>query len=60
MGEFDRNEELLKEMHAEVETHQLKGKQEAAHRLQEQVNLLEVSKSIFFYCFRVILIKSRV
>lgn len=33
-------------MHAEVKAHQQKGKQEAAHRLQEQVNLLEVSSRI--------------
>lgn len=30
-------------MRAEVKSHQQKGKQEAAHRLEEQVNLLEVS-----------------
>ncbi|XP_037038480.1 dystrophin, isoforms A/C/F/G/H isoform X6 [Bradysia coprophila] len=41
MDEFESNEELLKDMHAEVKSHQQKGKQEAAHRLQEQVNLLE-------------------
>lgn len=43
MDEFESNEELLKDMHDEVKSHQQKGKQEAAHRLQEQVNLLEVS-----------------
>ncbi len=50
--EFDSNEELLKEMHAEVESHQQKGKQEAAHRLQEQVNLLEVSEIILLNLYR--------
>lgn len=39
-------------MHAEVTSHQQKGKQEAAHRLQEQVNLLEVSKLILIFSYR--------
>ncbi|KAJ6635992.1 Dystrophin, isoforms A/C/F/G/H, partial [Pseudolycoriella hygida] len=41
IDEFDNNEELLKDMHEEVKSHQQKGKQEAAHRLQEQVDLLQ-------------------
>lgn len=39
--EFDANEKVLNEMKEEVEKYQKKGKTEAAHRLREQVNLLE-------------------
>ncbi|XP_031638599.1 dystrophin, isoforms A/C/F/G/H isoform X4 [Contarinia nasturtii] len=39
--EFDANEKVLNEMKEEVELYQQKGKTEAAHRMREQVNLLE-------------------
>lgn len=39
--EFEANEKVLNEMKEEVELYQQKGKTEAAHRLNEQVNLLE-------------------
>lgn len=39
--EFDANEKVLNEMKEEVELYQQRGKTEAAHRLREQVNLLE-------------------
>lgn len=41
MEEFEANETVLNEMKEEVEMYQQKGKTEAAHRLREQVNLLE-------------------
>lgn len=39
--EFEANEKVLNEMKEEVDQYQQKGKTEAAHRLSEQVNLLE-------------------
>lgn len=41
MEEFEANESVLNEMKEEVEMYQQKGKSEAAHRLRDQVNLLE-------------------
>lgn len=39
--EFEANEKVLNEMHEEVEMYLQKGKAEAAHRLRDQVNLLD-------------------
>lgn len=41
MDEFEANKKVLGEMKQEVEAYQSKGKIEAAHRMHEQVNLLE-------------------
>lgn len=41
MEEFETNKKTLTEMKQEVESYQSKGKLEAAHRMREQVNLLE-------------------
>lgn len=41
IGEFEANERILAEMKQEVDAYQQKGKTEAAHRLRDQVSLLE-------------------
>lgn len=41
INEFEANENILAEMKQEVEAYQQKGKTEAAHRLRDQVSLLE-------------------
>ena len=43
--EFDKNEENLKEVRELIATHTKNKKMEAANRLQDQFNLLEVIES---------------